>query len=336
MTLFEKRKETLLKKLLKGIVIGGGLAYLPSLIASLYYTLYLLAVIDTLAYLTLVILYLLPHIRYELRVTAMMLVTLLLGTAVLLETGTDGAGHVWLLCAVFIAALFGQMRVIILSIVLSQASMLLYALLSVSRIIPQQSSFISIAAIAANMLLISIVVSLVTFELVKHLKKEIDAQEGVLRLLHHRIKNNLQTVESLASLDEVSSESNRRLRRRIRAVAAANELLVDDHYRPSFSLGELIRVITVPQEVRVEETVAQQITADKVAETVVGLSDLLELVKSAGPLEISIGSTINIKGSAPLPSSAELTAAAVDLLFDPGWIKSADGNPGGSIILNLG
>lgn len=125
MSLFEARKELLFNKLLKSIVSLGAIAYIPSILACIAEELYLLALVNTLGYTVLLAVLLRKRTRYSVRLGTIVLTTLAIGAAVLLETGTDGAGHIWLLFAVFIAALFGSIRIIVTAVLLTQATMLL-------------------------------------------------------------------------------------------------------------------------------------------------------------------------------------------------------------------
>ena len=336
MSLFETRKELLFNKLLKAIVILGAIAYVPSMLACIIERLYLLAAVNTLAYGLLLFVLLQKRIRYYDRLGITVLTTLGIGAAVLLETGTDGAGHIWLLCAVFIAALFGRKGIIVTAIVLTQGTMLLYALLASTGVLRHQPSMVSVAAISANLLLISIVLSLVTNSLLKALKEEIESQERILRLLHHRVKNNLQVVESLISLEQKENDRSPALSRRIRAVSAANDLLLSDHELEFVELRELLRVLFSPRSIKIEGEASLSLPAEQLTEIAVGLSDLMEILLEAGPLTVSIGGSVSIRGEKPMPEGKLLLSRAAESLVPAGWLKECeDMDSPGKLILHI-
>jgi len=286
---FLHRKEELFRILLKSIIYFGAVAYIPSLIACLHDGLYLLAVIDTLGYLSLLGVYLYPGARYELRLFTTVFVTLVIGAAVLIETGPYGAGHVCLLCAVFIAALFSRPRIIIASIASTQIIMLVYGVLNAAQLLNHRMPDFSAFAISANMLLISVTVSLITYFLLRSLQEEIQVQEKLMRLLHHRVKNNLQSFESLVALsaEEISGESG--LPHRVRAISAANNLLLEAPEAEGIDLAELLRMLSDPAAIRIDNRKRQRIEAEKLNEVAAGLADLMEVLKDRKPLRFSVG-----------------------------------------------
>jgi two-component sensor histidine kinase len=324
MSLFETRKELLLNNLLKAIIYLGAIAYVPSMFACIMEKLYLLALVNTLGYTLLLIVLLRKRVPYSVRLYTTVLTTLGIGAAVLIETGTDGAGHIWLLCAVFIAALFGRIGIIVTTVLLTQGTMLLYGLLAAAGFLRHQPHMVSVAAISANMLLISIVLSLITHSLLKALRGEIDSQEKVLRLLHHRVKNNLQIVESLISLEDRENDRSPTLERRMRAVSVANELLLADHDLKFVELRELLRVLFSPKKVTVEGEEPLLLPAEQLTEIAVGLSDLIDILYEAGPLTVSIDSAVRIRGARPMPERELFMSRAAESLIPAGWIEDCE------------
>ena len=303
------RKSQLLDSLLRWVAVAGAIAYLPSLYASLISGLHLLAFIDTVGYLAVLLIVVNRRAGYQVRLFTMVGLSLFLGAAVLFSTGNDGAGHLWLLCAVFIAALFGSRSIIVLAIVTTQAVMILYLALIAGGVLGFSESAVSIVAISANMLLISMALAFVTLRLLRSLRDELARQEEVLRHLHHRVRNTLQTVESLIGIEAETEDGAERSGRRIRAVLSANELIVDEILSEKVDLGELLRVIS-PARVAIETRVPYRIAAERCVEIAVGFSDLLAVLEPYGPIELTIEDSVRVRTAKPLPEPEKLSKAS--------------------------
>jgi hypothetical protein len=316
---YEDRRAHLLNSLLKWTVALGGFAYVPSLLACIHDGLFTLAAIDTLAYAVLALVFFSERTTYHTRLVTAVLTTLLLGAAVLFNTGTDGAGHVWLICSAFVAALFGRVRVTVFAIAATQLIVILYAALSATGIIAHDVSAISLFAIAANMLLVSTVLALITFHLLESLRTEMQGQEDTLKLLDHRVKNNLQSIESLVAMHGTGSEEDDALSRRIRAVSAANELLLADPGASCVELDELLRTIADPTRVRASGSSRLRIPAERMTEVAIGISDLLDILDDAAPLKLELGREITVSTTSALPDPRTLNARLETSLVPTDW-----------------
>ena len=298
MDILEERKERLLTTLLRAMALLGAVAYVPSMYACLQEELYVLAGIDSLAYVIIIFAVFYPNTSYQVRLFITVSILLLVGGAVFFYTGTEGAGYIWLLCAVVISALFGKLAAVIASIIISEAFMILYGVAAHLQLISKTTSYIGLIAIAANYLLIAIVLSLITFHLLKVLKEELDARESLLNFLHHRVKNNLQTVESLIALDHGSTRSTEQLSVRVAAISAANELLMANPAKHEVDLYELLRGMLRPGIDSLKGEGLVLLPPERITEISVGLSDVVESLKPIGPLEIELGKSRSIQSSA--------------------------------------
>jgi len=294
--ILEERKEYLLTTLLRAMALLGAVAYVPSIYACLLEELYGLAVIDTLAYIGIIFAVFYPKTSYQVRLFITVAILLLVGGAVFFYTGTEGAGYIWLLCAVVISALFGRIGAVIASIVISEGFMISYGVLAHFQLIEKTSTFVGLLAISANFLLIAAVLSLITINLLRVLKEELDAREGLLNFLHHRVKNNLQTVESLLALERGDSEAHSRLAVRVAAISAANELLMADPAKPTVDLYELLRGMLRAGIDTLKGEGLVLLPPERITEISVGLSDIVESLKALGPLQIELN-TLQSQGS---------------------------------------
>ncbi|MDZ7793864.1 MAG: histidine kinase dimerization/phosphoacceptor domain -containing protein [Spirochaetia bacterium] len=291
MTILEQRKEQLLTTLLRAMVILGAIAYVPSIFAALREELYTLALIDTLAYIIIALAVFYPKTSYQVRLFLTVFVLLLMGGAVFIYTGTEGAGFIWLLCAVVISALFGKVVGIVFSISVSEVVMILYGIFAYHDIIDQKTTMTGLVAIAANFLLIAITLSLITYQLLKVLKEELDVREELLQFLDHRVKNNLQTIESLIAIEGGTSSDYERLSRRVSAISAANELFMADPSNPEVDLFDLIRGMLRAGIDSVEGEGKILLSPERITEIAVGLSDIIHGLTPYGPIKVALAAS---------------------------------------------
>ncbi|MFO7729523.1 MAG: histidine kinase dimerization/phosphoacceptor domain -containing protein [Spirochaetia bacterium] len=270
------------------MVILGAIAYVPSMFAALREELYTLAIIDTLAYIIIALAVFYPKTSYQVRLFLTIFVLLLMGGAVFIYTGTEGAGFIWLLCAVVISALFGKVAGIVISIAVSEGIMILYGVFVYYDIIDQNTTMIGLFAISANFLLIAITLSLITYQLLKVLKEELNIREELLQFMDHRVKNNLQTIESLIALEGSTSSDCERLSRRVAAISAANELFMADPSDPEVDLFDLIKGMLRAGIDSVEGEGKIFLSSERITEIAVGLSDIIRGLTPYGPIKVSL------------------------------------------------
>ena len=287
-TILEQRKEQLLTTLLRAMVVLGAVAYVPSMFAALKEELFTLAIIDTLAYLIIALAVFYRKTSYQVRLFLTVFVLLLMGGAVFMYTGTEGAGFIWLLCAVVISALFGRVTGIVVSIAVSEVIMVLYGIFVSHGIINQSTTMVGLFAIAANFLLIAITLSLITYQLLKVLKDELEVREDLLQFLDHRVKNNLQTIESLIAIERGSTADHERLSRRVSAISAANELFMTDPSEPEVDLFDLMRGMLRAGIDSVEGEGKILLSPERITEIAVGLSDIIHGLTPYGPVKVAL------------------------------------------------
>lgn len=306
------------------MVILGGIAYVPSMLASIDQELYELAVLNTVVYLLVALIFIRPNSGFRLRLFSSVAAAILIGAVVLLVTGTEGAGHVWLLFAVFIAALFGSTAYSVAVVTTTQLVMLSYAAAKSLGIILHPGSIVAVLAVASNMLLISITISLITHLLLRALQREIDSQDATLRLLHHRVKNNLQSIQSLIALDERMGSDSTHLDRRLEAVGEVNKLLLAESRQAAVSLFEVLRVIAPVARVEIEEFRHYTIMAEKLNEIAVAFCDLFYLLSEAEKVLVVIDGSIEMRaeyGARPPFTGSTITPG---LLIPHSWFEGIE------------
>ena len=326
------KKTAILSEMLKWMTIFGSLAYIPSLIACMYEELYLLAVIDTVCYAALLGTFV-AKTSHLFRFISVLVISLILGGTVLIITGTDGAGHLWLLFAVFVAALFGRLPAIIITICFTQLILLSYAALNYFGFIRHDASLASMLAISSNMLIISSTLALIVHYLLESLSKELGQREGLLRLLRHRIMNNMQTMESLISLENHGPYRTGELSRRIQTLSMANNLLLGENGYSGVDLVEILRLIDGNCRIEVTETARQiRISAEQLTEVTIGFSDLITMLKPYAPFHIVIGESVKLETGKDLPAKTELDQVLSRCLLPETWINR---NETGSRMLKI-
>ncbi len=290
MTELSEKQKHILSSFLRFLLLLGGIAYVPSVIACIKDSLYLLAVIDTFAFAVVAIVAFHRRMPHHVRLWITVLVTLFIGGAVLFTTGNDGAGHLWLICSVVISSLFGNILIVIFTIALTEMTMLAYGIAVYFGIIESSVTVISLIAISSNLLVISIALSLIIHRLLQSLEEELESKEGLLRLLHHRVRNNLQTVESLIALEHGTDEgrNDSRLPRRVAAISAVNNLILSEPSDPNVLLQDLLQALMRPGIDRIEGESSVWISPEKASEMAVAFSDLLSIFSDNGPVVIDI------------------------------------------------
>ncbi len=312
----EVHRKQVLDRLLRIILILGLVAYIPSLYVSIALGLYYLVVINSLGYLLIIAAMIHPRSNYRIKLAVTVITTLTIGAAVIFFTGTEGAGHLWLLFAVVISALFGKRHIIILSIAFSLAALVLSHFFGRWGINKQETAGLAAFAIGANFTLIAIVLSTLIYQLFQFLRDELYEKEQLLRLLHHRVKNNLQLVQSLISLNDDGTSAHegfRILDRQVAAISHANELVLHSPEYEILQAADLFGSLIRPGKDRLEGEAVLRLSPERITELAVGFIELVEKAGSRGGLRVLIGEgetgdscIIRISRPAPLPDESEL------------------------------
>ncbi|ADK82866.1 histidine kinase dimerization/phosphoacceptor domain -containing protein [Sediminispirochaeta smaragdinae] len=285
-------REAILNQLLKSVTLWGLLAYIPSMYASLKEGLYVLAFIDTLIYAILALIILHPKMPYRFKLIVIVSITLILGAVVLFQTGNKGAGYIWLLFSVVISALFGTRRGIAASITASLIILIFYFLLGRSGIISGRHTAVEITVITSNLMLVSIILAMIIQRLLTILQNELEEKDTLLQLLHHRVKNNLQMVDSLISLNSESKDQTEvtlaALSSEISAISAANEILLSNPGKKEFELSDIVRALCRADHDEVFGNGILTASPEQITEIAVGIADLLSQLGRTTDLSIRV------------------------------------------------
>ncbi len=268
----EQERAALLERVVRIFAVVGLFAYVPSMIACIVTGLLALGVLDSVAYLLVLLAAFMPRVSYRVKLFAIIGALFTVGVAVLLWTGPLGAGYLWILCGVLISALFGSRRVIVAAFGLAALALAVYGVLVTGGLLNHSFPLIALFVIFGNMIAICVALSYVIHAILGTMQYAMRRQEVLDQELHHRVKNNLQVTLSLISLeayDARPSPSLVALERRVRILTAVNELFLA---KPD-SLGMDVRAV-----VRAVASCAQQWTI--VAE------DGLDAKTDCGPFEM--------------------------------------------------
>lgn len=339
MSSLEGKKEEILNTLLRTVAWLGLIAYVPSFYASIVSGFPSLIIVNSLGYGAVLAVMLYPGSTYRAKLSVIVVATLSIGIAVLLLTGSEGAGHIWLLFAVIISSLFGKKRIAVFSITFSAAALALVYFVGKWGLVEHRMAGISALAIGSNLTLVAIAVFMIINQLFGFLRGELEEKEYLLRLLHHRVKNNLQMVQSLISLNGYSGM----LERQVSAIAAANEAVLRDPQHEATDVRELLAALIRPGVDRIEGGAVIPLSPERTTELAVGFVELAEKAGARGALRVQIQDeardggtreciiTITLEEKSGACPPEELKAMAAGSLLPSGSVTLLPGGRGLSV-----
>ena len=229
------RHKLLQRTLAVGAIVGVA-ALVPSIVAALDDGSYLIAVSDAVAYALWVALLFARGLPYTLRAAAIVAIVLYLGVMLMITLGLVGASFIWLAAPVFMAVLLlPGVYVIVTALVLVASIAVCTALLVTDALawsLPLTAWFATIGNYVAVTSFISAAIVYLLSRMSRSLGEEraLSRERGVLiGEIHHRVKNNLQTMVSLLRLQGAESNEEAtvcalaRAEVRVMAMAAAHE-----------------------------------------------------------------------------------------------------------------
>jgi len=229
-------RERLLKRLLGTIAVAGILAYGPSAYLSIREGVWVILAVDTLACAGVVVLAFAAAIPFRAKVACLVVLSYLLGVLLLAYTGPFGAGHLFLFAFVFLAALFGDVKAMVASNVLTVLTYLGFFAATAAKLFSWPQGTGSVMVVSVNATLVSVVLSVSANYLLRGYAAAASEEsrlretvEVMLRELEHRVKNNLQLISSLINLRSRSTDDPRRaledVRESVSSLALVHQLL---------------------------------------------------------------------------------------------------------------
>ena len=261
--------------MLRFSAVAAAIAYFPGVIVAAKEGLWGIVIVDTMAYAIVLVAAYGPHVPANLKLTLLVGSSLLVGMVVLVYTGPLGAGYIWLIVAVVLSALFGLRRLVAVTVGLTVAFMGAWGLALLLGADGHGATPLTVLIIGASLLVACLMLAIVTQRLLivldsaleerealasrlaaelaqsnavrAELKASLDLKEELLRELQHRVRNNLQAVQSLLSVEEETDNTCGNYigdnKRRIGALAITNDLFLASPENGRIDGYELIRSI---------------------------------------------------------------------------------------------
>lgn len=253
-----RERDVVLSSLLRFSAVAAAVAYFPGVIVSLMEGFWGIAIVDTLAYAILLIAAFSSRVPSTIKLMLLVGSSLLVGMVVLVYTGPLGAGYIWLMVAVVVSSLFGLRRLIVATISLTSAFMVAWGLALSLGVDGHGATPLTVLIIGASLIVACLMLAIVTQRLLvgldsalaerellasklaselaqsntirAELASSLELKEELLRELQHRVRNNLQAVQSLLSIEEETECSSVNYigdnKRRIGALAITNDLFL--------------------------------------------------------------------------------------------------------------
>lgn len=253
-----RERDAVLSSLLRFSAVAAAVAYLPGVIVALMEGLWGIAIVDTAAYAVVIFAAFATSVPSAVKLLLLVGSSLMVGMVVLVYTGPLGAGYIWLIVAVVLSALFGVRRLVAATIGLIAAFMAAWGAALSLGAEGHGATPLTVMIIGASLLVACLMLAIVTQRLLTgldaalaereslasrlaeelahsnavraELRSSLELKEELLRELQHRVRNNLQAVQSLLSIEEETASAYDHYigdnRRRIGALTIANDLFL--------------------------------------------------------------------------------------------------------------
>jgi two-component sensor histidine kinase len=267
-------RTRIIERLARISTIAAAVAFVPSLYASYAASMWLVAAVDSLAFVLFAVVAFSKRLGSYTKLVFLVATSLAIAAAVLYSTGPWGAGYVWLISSIFLASLLGRPGLVVATCAAASALLALYALLNALGAAPYGQPLLTIAVLAANLACVGAMIATTARGLMSGLDAAFDEErrlaarvaeerdaaraaesalgarmevEGrLLKELNHRVRNNMQVVLSLLALEASGGADGRadgsieRMTRRVRALSRANDLVSSDPEQGTTELHGLV------------------------------------------------------------------------------------------------
>ena len=255
------------KRLLKRIQIValtvGILPLVSGIIAAIQGGAYLIVVADVSAYVLVFLSFFLLQERFTLNAVIFIVVLLLIGVLLLIVVGMNGASLMWLFTPVAVAALLLPMSSAIVFFGCAVLILITVGFLLLFNILPWYLNLSQWTVIAGSYIAITLFLVL-SMRFIIHrlacsiqrernlnvsLKQSANEKEELIRELHHRVKNNLQLIESILRLENYGEKQAEQsntlhiLEHRISALALSYSCLQLDEHALQVRFSDLLEAL---------------------------------------------------------------------------------------------
>ena len=249
-------QEILLTRFLRVLSVIGVLAYVPGVLIALSDGIPAIAIANTVAYGLVVAAAWVTAVRVPVKLTVVIAAALALGAVLLVAVGPRGAGYIWMIAAVIVAAVFGSHRTITFTIAATVVLLGAYGFALSQGLEGHGNEPITVVIIGTNVIVVALALAIIVRAILDRLKRsiagermlsdrlqnELDASTHVqeelnrtlelknelLREVHHRVNNNMQLILSMIDLDDAAAPDSRSVYARIKVLSAINNLLHTD------------------------------------------------------------------------------------------------------------
>ncbi len=250
-------QEVLLTRFVRILSVIGVVAYIPGVWIAIVHGIVAIPIVNTIAYGLVLTAAWVPGVPGPAKLGVVITVALGLGAVLLVTVGPLGAGYIWMIAGVVIAAVFGPRRAITFAIVGTVALLTTYGFALGWGLEGHGNEPITVVIIGTNVIVVSLALAIIVRAILERLERsiagerslaerlqaELDAstrvrnelnrtlalKDELLREVHHRVNNNMQLVLSMIDLDDSAHRNSRSVYARIRVLSAINDLLHTDH-----------------------------------------------------------------------------------------------------------
>jgi two-component sensor histidine kinase len=327
-------QRQLLTRLIQVFAVLGLFALIPGAYAALQADTTSILILDLVAYAALLPAYLLRNRRYEFSAVVVVALQLAVGTGLVLTVGVEAASMLWLLAPILISNLLLRVRGTVVVFAIALVVMGIVAILLGRDALPWSIPIYAWYAIIGTYITLAAILTLATRFLMDHLIQGILHEQELNHELDHRVRNNLQLVNSLIFLqsrqhEEIGAEEAlNQLNTRIMAMGAAFSAVrrTDRSFRvPLPRLLDLlfgesgnVSVDCCPVEVQKNTTVAT-ISVDTAVPVAIILAEMVVAGRICEPesIELSVSShgerdySVGVRFHGPRRPRAPLIANAL-------------------------
>ncbi|MFW5695606.1 MAG: histidine kinase dimerization/phosphoacceptor domain -containing protein [Alkalispirochaeta sp.] len=220
-------QRKLLTRLIQVFAVIGLVAVVPGVYASLQAQAFLIVVLDVGAYAALLPAYLLRTRSYQVSAAVLVGLQLAVGTGLLVSIGVEAASMLWMLAPILIGNLLLRTRSMVVIFGLCLSVIGLVTVLLHAHLVPWTIPLYAWYAIVGTYIALAAILTTATRALLYHLIRGIIYEQELNHELDHRVRNNLQLVNSLILLqsrhlgEHSSQEALTQLNTRISAMGAA-------------------------------------------------------------------------------------------------------------------